>query len=145
MNPIKIKIKKLREEAVVPQYKREGDAALDLHSCEDYVLMPGERKLFGTGLAIELPSGWGSLIWDRSGLAANYGITIIAGLIEHTYRGEYGVVMLNTGKEKLEIKKGDRIAQLLIVPVATAEIEETENLSESPRGENSFGSTGMSP
>jgi dUTP pyrophosphatase len=139
---VPIKIKKLRPEAIIPSYAHKGDAGMDLYSCEDYVLKPGERKVFGTGLSIELPEGYVSLFWDKSGLAAKQGLTVLAGVIEYTYRGEYGVVLLNTSDKEAEIKKGQKIAQLLIQPICTAEVQEVNELTETTRGTSGFGSTG---
>lgn len=139
---VKIKVKKLRDDAVLPRYAHEGDAGMDLFSCEDYVLNAGERKLFKTGLSIELPEGYVSLIWDKSGLAFKHGLTVLGGVIEYTYRGEYGVILYNTSNEDFEIKKGDKIAQLLIQPICSADLEEVEKLSETSRGDGGFGSTG---
>ena len=93
---------------------------------------------------MEYPEGYCTLVWDRSGLAINNGITTLGGVIEPNYRGEYKIIMLNTSKEDYEIKKGQKIAQVLIQPVVYAEIEETTELSESSRGKNGFGSTGLS-
>ena len=139
---VKIKVKKLRDDAIVPRYIRDGDAAMDLHSVEDYVLKPGERKLFKTGIAMELPFGHVACIWGRSGIALKRGIVVLGGLIEYTYRGDYGILLLNSGDEDFEVKKGDRIAQVAIQPVFTADVEEVEELGESVRGENAFGSSG---
>lgn len=139
---IPLKIKKLRPEAILPSYAHPGDAGMDFYSCEDYILKPGERKLFPTGLSIELPEGYVSLIWDKSGLAAKSGLTCLGGVIEHTYRGEYGVILLNTSDVSCEIKKGQKIAQCLVQPICTAEIEEVKELSETKRGFGGFGSTG---
>lgn len=139
---VPIKIKKLKPEATIPSYAHPGDAGMDLHSCEDYILKPGERKLFGTGLSFQLPEGYVSLFWDKSGLAFKNGVTVLAGVIEHSYRGEYGVVLLNTSQENFEVKKGQKIAQVLIQPICTAQVEQVEELSETKRGEGGFGSTG---
>jgi len=141
-NKVKIKIKKINEKAILPNYAHPGDAGLDLYSCEDYVLKSGERKLFKTGLTIELPEGYVALIRDKSGLAYKNGITVLGGVIEHTYRGDYGIILLNTGKEDFAVSKGQKIAQLLIQPIISAEVEEVEELSETLRGEGGFGSTG---
>ena len=140
---VKIKIQKRHPDAIIPKYKRPGDAGMDLHSPENYLIGPGQRMLVPTGISIELPPGYVSLIKDRSGLAYKKGITTLGGVIEHTYRGIYGVVILNTGKENFVIEKGDRIAQVLIMPIVTAEVEEVEELSESVRGEGGFGSSGI--
>lgn len=140
---IQLKIKKLNPDAIIPKYAHPGDAGMDLFSCEDYVLKPGERKLFKTGLQIELPEGFVSLIWDKSGIA-NKGIKTMGGVIEHSYRGDYGVILLNTSQEEYSIEKGNKIAQLLIQPIETAEIIESNDLTETTRGSGGFGSTGIS-
>ena len=129
---MKIKIKKLNPEAILPSYAHKGDAGLDLFSCENCILQPGERKLISTGISAELPEGYVALIWDKSGLAAS-GIKTMGGVIEHTYRGEYKVIMLNTTKEDYEIKKAQKIAQLLIQPIVTIEVDEVKKLSETER------------
>ncbi len=140
---VKLKIKKLNAEAKLPSYAHEGDAGLDLFSNEeDFILKPNYRKLIGTGISIELPPGFVSLIWDKSGVASN-GIKTMGGVIEHTYRGEYKVILVNLSSKDYEIKKGQKIAQLLIQKIETAEIEETENLSDSVRGKKAFGSSGL--
>jgi dUTP pyrophosphatase len=140
---IKIKIKKLTPEAKIPSYAHEGDAGMDLFSCgEDFILKPKYRKLIGTGISIELPPGFVALIWDKSGIANN-GIKTMGGVIEHTYRGEYKVILANLSSKNYEIKKGQKIAQVLIQKVETAEIEEVSSLSESVRGDKAFGSSGL--
>jgi len=140
---MKIKIKKLRPEAILPKYAHPGDAGMDFFSCEDAVLKPGERKLIPTGVAIELPEGYVSLIWPKSGLSLKKGLDVLGGVIEHTYRGEYGVILLNTSDEDYEVKKGEKIAQLLIQPIVSVDVEEAEELSDSVRGGGGFGSTGV--
>ncbi len=137
-----IKVKKLNPEAVLPKYAHPGDAGLDLYSCEHVTLLPGERKLVSTGISMEFEKGYVALIWDKSGIANN-GIKTMGGVIEHTYRGEYKVVMLNTSSEIYEIKKGQKIAQVLIQPIVSAEVEEVSELSETQRGDGAFGSTGI--
>jgi dUTP diphosphatase len=139
---VKVKVKKLKENAVVPKYAHDGDAAMDLFSTEDYVVESGKRVLVSTGIAMELPEGYWANIRGKSGLASKKGISILGGVIEHGYRGEYGVVVLNTGDEDFEIKVGDKIAQVIIAPVATANVEVVEELSDSERGDGAWGSTG---
>ncbi len=139
---IKIKVKKLKPNATIPKYAHAGDAALDLHSTEHYIVKPGKRQLVSTGISMEFPEGYFASIRGRSGLALKKGIAILGGVIEYTYRGEYGVIVLNTGEEDFEINAGDRIAQVVIQPVATADIEEVEELTETVRGAGNFGSTG---
>jgi dUTP pyrophosphatase len=142
-NKIRIKVKKIHPEAVIPQYAHPGDAGMDLYSVEDTIIKAGERAIVGTGLSIELPEGYVSLIWDKSGVAAKNGIKTMAGVLEHTYRGEYKIVMFNTSKDNFEIKKGQKIAQVLIQPIMTAEVEEVKDLSDTARGAGGFGSTGV--
>lgn len=139
---VKVKVKKLREDAVIPKYAHVGDAGMDFFSVEDCVVKSGERRLVHTGISMELPEGYFSSIQGRSGLAYKKGICILGGVIEYTYRGEYGVIVLNTGVDDFEIRKGDRIAQVLIQPVAVAEVEEVEELNETVRGVGGFGSSG---
>ncbi len=137
-----VQIKRLRPGIILPSYKHLGDAGLDIFSPESFMLQPGERRMVPTGWSLALPEGYVSLIWDRSGIAAKNGITNLAGVIEWSYRGEYGVVLLNTGTEPYEVRAGDRIAQLLVQPVATAELQEVDDLPASIRGEGGFGSSG---
>jgi dUTP pyrophosphatase len=139
---MKIKIKKLNSDSTIPFYAHIGDAGMDLYSCEDYILKSGERHLFKLSIAAEFPEGYVVLIWDKSGLAAKHGLTVLAGVIDHSYRGEYGVVLLNTSDQDYEIKRGNKIAQLLIQKVEQAEVEEVQELSDTERGEGGFGSTG---
>lgn len=140
---MKIKIKKINPDAVIPKYAHEGDAGFDLCSIEDYILKPMERRTVKTGIQIEIPKGYFGSIRDRSGLAAKHSIHTLAGVVDSHYRGEIGVVLINLGKEEFKINKEDRIAQMLIQPVLIGEIEETDSLSETSRGEGGFGSTGL--
>ena len=140
---IPLKIKRIHPDAKLPAYAHKGDAGMDLFSVEGMVIKSGERVLVPTGLSIEFPEGFVALIWDKSGIALK-GVKTMGGVIEHTYRGEYRIVLLNMSAEDYEIKKGDKIAQLLIQPVCTAEITEVNELSETSRGSGGFGSTGIS-
>jgi len=139
-----LKIKKLKNEAQIPAYQTKEAAGFDLHSIEDVVLNPGERKLIGTGLAFEIEYGYEVQIRPRSGLAFKHGITVLntPGTIDSDYRGEIKVLLINHSNEEFEIKKGDRIAQAVVAPVIQAEIVEVEELSDTTRGEGGFGSTG---
>jgi len=141
---VNVKVKKLKENAVLPSYAHPGDAGMDLCSTEDYVVPAGKRQLVSTGIAMELPKGYWANIRGKSGLAYKKGISILGGVIEYTYRGEYGVIVLNTGDEDFVIKAGDKVAQVVIGPVASAVPEETCDLSDTVRGEGNFGSTGGS-
>lgn len=138
-----LKVKKLDPKAVVPKYSISGDAGMDLFSVEYVVIKPGQRYAVATGLAIEFDPGYVALVWDKSGIALKKGIKTMGGVIEHTYRGEYKIIMVNLSDEDYKILKGDKIAQLLIQPIVTATIEEVAELSDSERGVGAFGSTGI--
>ena len=139
-----LKVKKLQDNAVIPQYQTKEAAGFDLHAIEDVVIKPGERKLIGTGLAFEIEFGYEVQIRPRSGLAFKHGITVLnsPGTIDSDYRGEIKVLLINHGNEPYEIKKGERIAQAVIAPVIQAEIIEVDELSDTQRGAGGFGSTG---
>ena len=139
-----LKIKKLSSDAVIPAYQTKEAAGFDLHSIEETVINPGERKLIGTGLAFEIEFGYEVQIRPRSGLAYKHGITVLnsPGTIDSDYRGEIKVLLINHGNEPFEIKKGERIAQAVIAPVVQAKIVEVEELSDTQRGAGGFGSTG---
>ena len=136
-------VKLLHPDAKAPAYAHPGDAGMDVFSSEDYTLQPGERHLFKLGFSAEFDPGYVCLVWDRSGLAAKQGLTNLAGVIDAGYRGEYGVVVLNTSAESVSIKKGDRIGQLLIQPIEQAQIEVVNELTETSRSTGGFGSTGV--
>jgi dUTP pyrophosphatase len=135
-------VKKLKDDAQLPAYGRPGDAGMDLFSCEEFTLQPDEQHIFKTGIAIAIPEGYVGLVWDRSGMAAKNGVKTMAGVIDHTYRGELGIVLINLAQKPYEVKKGDRIAQLLIQPIITADIREVEEIDETQRGLGGFGSSG---
>ena len=128
----------------VPTYAHPGDAGADLHAAEPVVLGPGERATVGTGVAIALPDGYVGFVVPRSGLAFKHGITIVnaPGTVDAGYRGEIKVALLNTdASEAYTIEAGDRIAQLVVVPVPAVELVEVERLPESERGAKGFGSS----
>lgn len=141
---IELKVEKIYSDAIIPSYAHSGDAAFDLNSYIDYVLQPGEWKIFGTGLKVEIPIGYEMQIRPRSGLASKTGVTVLnaPGTIDSGYRGELGIILVNHGKESYAVKKGERIAQGLISRVVEISIKEVEKLSDSVRGEGGFGSTG---
>jgi len=132
---------KLTEEAIIPQYQTIGSAGLDLHSIEAVVLTPGQRKLVGTGLTINLPAGTEGQIRPRSGLAFKYGITVLnsPGTIDEDYKGELKVLLYNAGDSTFSIEKGDRIAQLVVNQVYKL----TGFALDNTREDNGFGSTGL--
>jgi len=139
---MKIKIKKLHADAIIPKHAMEGDAGIDLSCLEDVEVEAGEKVIARTGLSFEIPEGYFGSMRDRSSLAAKYGLHIIAGVIDSGYRGEISIVFINHGKEKIVITKGQRIAQLIVQPYANCEIEEVQEISETSRGDGAFGSTG---
>jgi dUTP pyrophosphatase len=137
-----IKIKKLNPESKLPTYAHPGDVGMDLYSLEDYAIKPGERHFFPLGFALEFSTGYAAIIKDKSSLPKNGGLHTMGGVFDAGYRGEYNVLLINLGNEPYEIKKGHKIAQLVIYPVAIAELEEVNELSDSSRGQGAFGSTG---
>lgn len=142
-----LKIKKVQKNAVIPKRATEGSAGLDLCACIDapLTLSSGDTALIPTGLAIELPSSqYGAFVFARSGLSIKHGIGLLnaVGVIDSDYRGEIKVGVINQIKEPYTIEPGERIAQLVIMPVATLPVEEAQTLGESERGAGGFGSTG---
>lgn len=139
-----LKIKRLRADAVLPNYAHPGDAGLDLYACEEKELQPGERALIPTGIAIELPPFTEAQVRPRSGLALKHGVTVLntPGTIDEGYRGEVGIILINLGNKPFKVEKGSKIAQLVVKPVLRVEVQEVQHLSETIRGEGGFGSTG---
>jgi dUTP pyrophosphatase len=143
---MRLEVKRLDPGLPLPRYQHAGDAGLDLHAAEDCVLAPGERRVIGTGIAVAIPEGYVGLTAPRSGLAARHGLTEAnsPGVVDAGYRGEIKLIVTNLDRDTaIEIKRGDRIAQLLIVPVMTVEVVETEELPPSERGAGGLGSTGL--
>jgi dUTP pyrophosphatase len=135
---------RLREDAVLPERAYDGDAGLDLAACERVELEPGARAVVGTGVAVAIPDGHAGFVQPRSGLAASHGIAVVnsPGLVDSGYRGELKVVLLNTDRDELfVVEPGMRIAQLVVVPVATPQVVEVQELPASERGEKGFGSS----
>ena len=144
---MEVAFRRLRDDAVMPARAYDGDAGLDLASCERVVLPAGGRMTVGTGLAVAIPEGYAGFVQPRSGLAARHGITIVntPGLVDSGYRGELRVVLLNTDtRDAFVVEPGMRIAQLVVVPVASVEPVEVEGLPESERGVRGFGSSAAS-
>jgi dUTP pyrophosphatase len=136
--------RRLHEGATLPERAYAGDAGLDLTAAERVELAPGVRAVVGTGLAVAIPEGHAGFVQPRSGLAAKHGITIVnsPGLVDSGYRGELKVVLLNTDREEtVVVEPGMRIAQLVVVPVATPQPVEVGELPGSERGERGFGSS----
>jgi dUTP pyrophosphatase len=142
---IEVPIRRLRDDAVLPQRAYAGDAGFDLAACDRVVLGPGERAVVGTGLALALPAGYAAFVQPRSGLAARNGITIVnsPGLVDAGYRGEVMVVLHNTDPaEAFEVEPGMRIAQLVVLRLPEVALHEVDALPESERGERGHGSSG---
>jgi dUTP pyrophosphatase len=142
---VELRVTKLVDGATLPSRAHAGDAGLDLYACELAHIGPGERWSVGTGVAVEIPDAHGGLVLPRSGLARDHGISLVnsPGLIDSGYRGELRVLLLNNDPaETFRVAVGDRIAQLLIVPIAIAEPVEAQALADSARGDGGFGSSG---
>jgi dUTP pyrophosphatase len=141
---MKVKFKKLHADAKLPTYGTEGAAGADVYAIEGGVIPPNGRVLVRTGLGCEVPHGFEIQVRPRSGLAFKHGVTVLnsPGTIDEDYRGELCVLLINHHNDDVEVKVGDRVAQIVIAPTYTAEFEWTEELSETERGAGGFGSTG---
>ena len=143
---VRLLIKKIKKNITLPQYKTDGASGMDLMSnIEKTVkIFPGEKKIIPTGIMLAIPEQYELQIRPRSGLAAKNGISVLntPGTIDSDYRGEIKVILINLGKDIFEIKKNDRIAQMIICPIIKAKLEEVESLPKTVRGKGGFGSTG---
>jgi dUTP pyrophosphatase len=144
MQVVHVEVVRQDPELALPAYAREGDAGLDLLAAAPVTLAPGARQLVPTGLRVAIPEGFAGLVLPRSGLALRTGVTVLnaPGLIDSGYRGEVGVLLVNHGSEPVTVRRGERIAQLVIQPVARAMLVEVRGLEASQRGAGGFGSTG---
>lgn len=145
LDKIPVKFTKMTSEAVTPSHGRFGDAGYDLSSLEVVILEPFERKLIKSGISIELPLGFAALVIPRSGNAINKGLSLVntPGLIDSNYRGELKAIAINLDpKTPIEIRKGDRIAQLIIIKAEEVDFTKVDELSETERGSGGFGSSG---
>ena len=146
MDDLVIKIKKLREDAIIPKYMTDAAAGMDLYSANDegILLDPGKRAMIPTGIAIALPKGYEAQIRPRSGLAIRHGISLVntPGTVDADYRGEIMVLMINHGDKSYVVSKGTRIAQMLIKKIYHPKIVVSDSLDETKRGEGGFGHTG---
>ncbi len=148
---ITVKIKRIRgkrdQDLPSPQYMTEKSSGMDLFAAveENVILNPGQRKLIPTGIAVSIPEGYEAQVRPRSGLALRDGITLVntPGTIDADYRGEVGVLLINHGEKPFQVKRGDRIAQMVIAPVVRAQLEWIEDLDETRRSEGGFGHTGV--
>jgi dUTP pyrophosphatase len=139
---MEIKITKLHPDAKIPQYAHHNDAGMDLFCVETITINPGERLQIKTGIAMEIPDGYVGLVWDKSGLSQKFGLKTLGGVVDSGYRGEIMVGMYNLSTEPYVFEVGHKVAQMLIQKVEQPSIVEVEELSESVRGDNAFGSTG---
>jgi dUTP pyrophosphatase len=138
-----MKVKRLHEQAQLPVKAHAGDLGYDLFSNSQLTLLAGETKLVSTGIAIQFPEGYGGLLRDRSSVATKRGLFVVAGVIDNGYTGEILVALHNSNEGFQTIYKGDKIAQLLLIPTVDFPVEEVEEISSSDgRNANGFGSTG---
>ena len=137
-------VRRTNESATLPAYAHPGDAGLDLCAAEAATVRPGETRLVKTGIVIALPPGTEGQVRPRSGLALKHGITVLntPGTIDEGYRGEVGVILINHGRAPFEVHAGMKIAQMVVQHVCRVQVEETAELSDTPRGTGGFGSTG---
>ena len=140
-----LRFRKIHPDAVLPSYAHSSDAGMDVRSVEDLTIAPGKRALVHTGLVMLLPPMYEAQVRPRSGLALKSGVTVLntPGTIDSGYRGEVGVILADFGEADFQVKKGDKIAQIVIAPVTQPEIVETTEVDETDRGSGGFGSTGV--
>jgi dUTP pyrophosphatase len=142
---VRLRVKRLDPDLPLPAYAHEGDAGLDLYAADDRVVAPGARELIPTGIAIAIPEGYAGFVQPRSGRALREGLSFAntPGLIDAHYRGEIKLIAVNLDRdEPILVRRGERVAQLVIQRVERAELEEVDELDETKRGENGFGSSG---
>ena len=139
---MKVKIKRLCKDSIIPNYVYLDDAGMDLYCIESFSLAPGERRSVSSGLAFEIPRGYVGLIWDKSGLSHKYGLKTFGGVLDAGYRGELFVGLMNLSSKAFRFEKGHKIAQILIQKIEHVEIKEVKKLSISKRGKGGLGSTG---
>jgi len=143
---VELGIRRIDAELPLPAYAHQGDAGLDLFSAVDVSIAPGERVLIPTGIAIAIPEGYAGFVQPRSGLALRHGLSLVntPGLIDSHYRGEIKLIAINLDpKTPIDIKRADKVAQLVIQQVASVTLVERDSLDETVRGEGGFGSTGV--
>lgn len=141
-----VQIVRLDRDLPLPAAQRPGDAGVDLHAAQDAVIEPGERVVVGTGVAVAIPDGFAGFVVPRSGLAVRLGLGKVntPGIVDSGYRGEVRLILMNFDpREPIKIARGDRVAQMLVVPVAEVDLVETDSLPPSERGPGGFGSTGV--
>lgn len=147
--PVRLRIRRLEDDRdlPLPQPASAGASGLDLRAAvpREIVLAPRERTRIPTGLVLEIPPGWEGQVRPRSGLALRHGLTVVnaPGTVDSDYRGEVAVLLVNLGEEPVTVRRGDRIAQLVLAPVARVEVVEVEHTTPTARGDGGFGSTGV--
>jgi len=141
---MQLKVKRLSPSATLPAQAHPGDAGLDLYSAVDLDIEPGDARLVGTGLALELPPGTEAQVRPRSGLALKHSVTVLntPGTIDEGYRGELGVILINHGRTVFAVRHGMKVAQLVVKPTLAVDVVTVETLSDTPRGSGGFGSSG---
>lgn len=138
---MQIKVKKLKENAKLPKYHHPGDIGMDLYAMETVTMQPGEHYRFWHGFALEFPEGYGGILMDK-GSISKAGLAHMGGVYDAGYRGEYNTLLVNLSDKPYTFEEGDKVSQLVIMPVEIVELKEVAELSESARGEGKFGSTG---
>ena len=139
---MKLAIKKIQPDAILPSYAHQGDAGFDIYALKNTIVAPHERVVISTGISMEIPHGYVGLVWDKSGIATKHGIKTIAGVIDAGYRGEVGIAVLNTSDVPYTFEAGHKVAQMLIQKIEHVDIVEVSELSDTSRGTGGFGSTG---
>ena len=139
---MKLTIQKLDPEAKIPVSPYKGDAGMDIFALEEVDIAPGDKVTIRTGLKLAIPEGYAGFVWDKSGLAVKHHLKTMAGVIDSNYRGELQIVLTNLGRESYHVEKSSTIAQLIISPVVSPEIEEKDIIDATERGKGGFGSSG---
>lgn len=139
---MKIKIKKLSNDSILPTYANYDDAGMDFYSLEKIEIKPNQRIQVQTGIAMEIPIGHVGLIWDKSGISHNHGLKTLGGVIDSGYRGEIKIGVINLSDKVYVLEKGHKIAQMIIQEKITPELVEVDDLADSQRGESGFGASG---
>jgi dUTP pyrophosphatase len=143
INEITLNFLKLSKNAEAPEYAFATDAGFDLKAIENVSFFPFEQKTVRTGIALEIPEGYVGIVRDRAGIVQKMDVHTVAGTFDSGFRGEVSIILVNLNDKTIEIEKGMRIAQIILVPIAKAKISEVKKLSQTERGDRSFGSTGM--
>jgi len=142
---LKVKIKKISEDAIIPNYAHEDNAGMDLFSVKDVLILPGHRALIPTGIKVEIPKGYEMQIRSKSGLALREGITVLnaPGTIDSSYTGETGVILINHSSKPYKVEKGQKIAQIIFNKIERVKFVEADKIKTTKRGDGGFGSTGL--